>query len=106
MNFLDRLLQRAPTKVMIILQLLIERGEMYGLELVKASSSLKRGTVYVTLNRMEDSKLITSRVVDAPEGEKGPSRRVYKVTRAGVRSVNRWKLVQSAVQSKLKELPG
>jgi len=39
----------------LILQLLVRQQEMYGLELVAASKRrLKRGTVYVTLGRMEE----------------------------------------------------
>ena len=42
-------------KESLILELLIQDKELYGLELVAASRRrLKRGTVYVTLGRMED----------------------------------------------------
>ena len=45
----------------LILDLLGRSREMYGLELVTASvGELKRGTVYVTLGRMEAKGLVES----------------------------------------------
>ena len=73
-----------PSKEALILELLISKPERYGLELVTASRGrLKRGTVYVTLGRMEDKGFITSRLEDAPEGAGGLPRRVYSPTSAG-----------------------
>lgn len=69
----------------LILELLLDVGRpMYGLELVKAAGShLKRGTVYVTLDRMEDKGFIESRR-EADAGD-GPVRRVYLPTGLGQR---------------------
>jgi len=79
---------RLPTlsgKERIILELLINSGEMYGLELVKASDGeLKRGTVYVTLDRMEDKGLVESRQEDQAE-HGGIPRRLYRPTGHGAR---------------------
>lgn len=52
-----------------MLDLLCDQPGLYGLQLVEASSgALKRGTVYVTLGRMEDKGYVLSRVdEDAPE---------------------------------------
>src|SRR3954462_12714928 len=73
-----------PDKERLILDLLIRGAELYGLELVAASRGrLKRGTVYVTLGRMEDKGFITSRIDDAPEGAGGLPRRKYSPTAAG-----------------------
>ena len=70
----------------LILELLVRRQEMYGLELVAASKRrLKRGTVYVTLGRMEEKGYIRSRVEDAPPGAGGLPRRVYQPTALGRR---------------------
>ena len=42
-------------KEMLTLEMLISNGEMFGLEMVEASEGeLKRGTIYVTLQRMSD----------------------------------------------------
>jgi DNA-binding PadR family transcriptional regulator len=79
------------SKENLILQLLVRRQEMYGLELVAASKRrLKRGTVYVTLGRMEEKGYITSRLEDAPPGAGGLPRRVYQPTALGRRVLAAW----------------
>ena len=65
-----------------ILRLLIGNGEMYGLELVSASHIIKRGTIYVTLGRMADKGLVTSRAVKL-EHEPGMPRRLFAPTGLG-----------------------
>lgn len=79
------------SKEQLILQLLVRRQETYGLELVAASKRrLKRGTVYVTLGRMEEKGYITSRLEDAPPGAGGLPRRVYQPTALGRRVLTAW----------------
>jgi len=74
-------------KEAVILELLASGGERYGLELVEASDGrLKRGTVYVTLGRMEDKGLVESRQEDRP-GESGLPRRLYRPTALGRRAL-------------------
>ncbi len=84
----------APTlsaKETLILELLVEHSEMYGLELVAASGKqLKRGTVYVTLGRMEDKGYITSHVEAAPSAAGGLPRRMYVATPLGRRLLTAW----------------
>lgn len=78
-------------KESLILELLIERDEQYGLQLVAASKRrLKRGTVYVTLGRMEDKGYITSRLEAAPADVGGMPRRLYQVTPLGRRILAVW----------------
>lgn len=73
-----------PPKEALILDLLVQEAEMYGLQLVAASKGrLKRGTVYVTLGRMEEKGFITSRLEDAPADEGGLPRRIYEPTAFG-----------------------
>lgn len=68
------------SKERLILDLL-GRDERYGLALVDASlGALKRGTVYVTLARMESQGLVTSRLEDAPPHQGGLPRRMYRAT--------------------------
>ena len=75
-----------PPKEALILELLVGDGEMYGLQLVAASKRrLKRGTVYVTLGRMEDKGFISSRLESAPAEEGGLPRRIYEPTAFGKR---------------------
>jgi PadR family transcriptional regulator, regulatory protein PadR len=67
-----------------ILDLLINTGEMFGLQLVnEAPAELPRGTVYVTLQRMTKKGLVASRLVADPAG--GPARRMYRATGRGYR---------------------
>lgn len=85
---------RLPTlsqKEFVILQLLAGVGEMYGLELVGASEgSLKRGTVYVTLGRMEEKGYVTSRLEEAPPSAGGLPRRIYAPTPLGRQLLKTW----------------
>jgi PadR family transcriptional regulator, regulatory protein PadR len=79
-------------KEWLILELLIDRDhEMYGLELVAASRRrLKRGTVYVTLGRMEEKGYITSHAEPAPPDAGGLPRRLYQPTTLGRRVLSAW----------------
>lgn len=74
-------------KERVILELLTKRGsELYGLELVQLSGgTLRRGTVYVTLSRMEEKGFITSRQEERSSGQSGLPRRLYKPTGYGVK---------------------
>ena len=64
---------------------------MYGLQLVTASRGrLKRGTVYVTLGRMEDKGYITSRPEAAPADAGGLPRRLYEPSALGRRVQAAW----------------
>ena len=85
-----RVLTLSP-KETLILELLVRDGERYGLQLVAASRRrLKRGTVYVTLGRMEDKGYITSRLEDAPADVGGMPRRLYEATALGRRMLALW----------------
>jgi PadR family transcriptional regulator PadR len=76
----------------LILDLLSAKGSAYGLELVSSSNGrLKRGTIYVTLGRMERKGLVTSRLEGEPGA--GPPRRVYEPTKLGLRALVVWGLV-------------
>ena len=80
-----RSLKLSP-KEHLILELLAEADEMYGLQLVDSSRRrLKRGTVYVTLGRMEDKGYVSSRLEDGPAEAGGLPRRKYRVTALGRR---------------------
>ena len=82
---------RLSAKESLILDLLAHGEDQYGLQLVAASKGrLKRGTVYVTLGRMEDKGYVTSHAEDAPDGAGGLPRRLYKATPFGLRVVKAW----------------
>ena len=87
---------RVPTvspKELLVLELL-RHQEFYGLQLVAASKGrLKRGTVYVTLGRMEEKGFITSRLEDAPPEAGGLPRRIYEPTAFGRRVLSAYEHV-------------
>ena len=88
---------RLSPKEALILRLLIGSGEMYGLELVNASSGeLKRGTVYVTLGRMADKGYVESRAVPQDDGS-GMPKRLFKATGYGARVLNAWELASASL---------
>lgn len=69
-----------------VLELLAERGQLYGLELVGAScGALKRGTVYVTLGRMEEKGLVRGELEQGAAPHPGLPRRLYRPTALGLR---------------------
>ncbi len=73
-------------KEFLILGMLISKGEMFGLEMVEASDGeLKRGTIYVTLQRMGDKGYIESREEPRAQPEIGIPRRKYSATGLGER---------------------
>lgn len=81
----------------LVMDMLERRGEMFGLEMVEHSDGeLKKGTVYVTLGRMVDKGLLSSRIV-ADEGPQGHKRlylptdygkRVYKAQEIALKYLN------------------
>jgi PadR family transcriptional regulator, regulatory protein PadR len=80
-----------PKKERLILELLVSSGPMYGLQLVERSDgALKRGTVYVTLGRMESKGLVESEQEESPAGAIGLPRRLYKPTGLGERMLRAW----------------
>jgi DNA-binding PadR family transcriptional regulator len=74
-----------------ILELLSSGRELFGLQLVEQSrGALKRGTVYVTLGRMQDKGYVESRTEPLPPGAIGLPRRWYRPTAYGLRVSNAW----------------
>jgi len=89
---------RLSQKELLILEMLLEAGEMYGLEMVEGSRGrLKRGTVYVTLGRMADKGYVTSRQAERGPGEAGLLRRLYRATPQGARLAKAWATFQGQV---------
>jgi PadR family transcriptional regulator PadR len=78
---------RLSRKEVLILEMLMDKGEMFGLEMVEASNGgLKRGTIYVTLQRMADKNYVESREEVRTSPEIGIPRRKYKATGLGERA--------------------
>jgi PadR family transcriptional regulator, regulatory protein PadR len=78
-------------KERVILDMLASGRPMFGLQLVEESNgALKRGTVYVTLSRMEDKGYVESEQEGRPEGAIGLPRRLYRPTPLGERVLRAW----------------
>ena len=83
-----------PPKERLILELLVPEGRLFGLQLVALShGALKRGTVYVTLGRMEAKGFIKSEQEAMPPGAIGLPRRMYYPTPLGERMLRAWSLL-------------
>jgi PadR family transcriptional regulator len=89
---------RLSSKERIVLELLAASGTMYGLQLVDSSRGrLKRGTVYVTLGRMEEKGLVESRHEAARDDADAIPRRRYRATAHGERVLEAWLTVARAL---------
>ena len=85
----------------LILGLLAD-DESFGLELVERSKGgLKRGTVYVTLARMQEKGYVESRTEPLPPGGIGLPRRIYRPTAHGLRVLNAWALAARSMTGNL-----
>ena len=84
----------------LVLELL--RGqERYGLELVDASAgSLKRGSIYVILARMEEKGFVESRQEERAAGASGLPRRIYRATKYGRKVHEAYGLLRQALALK------
>jgi PadR family transcriptional regulator PadR len=80
--------QRLSPTERVILDLLHDQ-ELFGLQLVDHSrGALKRGTVYVTLGRMQGKGYVESRSEPLPPGAIGLPRRWYRPTSLGLDARN------------------
>jgi len=76
---------RLSGKEAVVLELLYG-GEQYGLEIVRLSEGrVKRGTVYTTLNRMQQKGYVQSRSEEKPAHVPGIPRRLFRATPYGLR---------------------
>ena len=80
----------------LIIELLAANDELFGLRMVELSEGrLKRGTVYVTLGRMQEKGYLESRQEPLPEGAIGLPRRRYRPTGLAMRILAAWKAAES-----------
>ena len=79
----------------LIIELLMANEELFGLRMVELSDGrLKRGTVYVTLGRMQEKGYLESRQEPLPEGAIGLPRRLYRPTGLAMRILAAWKAAE------------
>jgi DNA-binding PadR family transcriptional regulator len=82
-------------KEALVLELLATEGDRYGLELVALSEgALKRGTIYVTLARMQDKGMVKALSDQAAGDHAGMPRPRYRLTAQGQRALQACKLVR------------
>ena len=80
---------------------LLESSERYCRELVDASAGrLKRGSLYVTLGRMEAKGFVASRQEDRAPGAIGLPRRLYRPTAYGLKVRDAYRLLRDALALK------
>jgi PadR family transcriptional regulator, regulatory protein PadR len=80
---------------------LLEPRERFGLELIAQSNGqLKRGSVYVTLARMEAKGFVESRQEDRAAGAIGLPRRLYTPTPYGLKVRDAYRLLRDALALK------
>ena len=85
-GYLENNLPSLSKKELVILELLTSQGELYGLEMVRASEGkLRRGSIYVLLSRMAEKGYVDSKEVPREYPEIGIPRRQFWATRKGVR---------------------
>jgi PadR family transcriptional regulator, regulatory protein PadR len=83
-----------PATERLILEMLVSGGSMFGLQMVEASGGrLKRGSVYVTLGRMEEKGYVESEQERRPAGAIGLPRRIYRPTALGKRALKAWNVL-------------
>lgn len=90
-------------KQRLILELLDSQSFLRGLDLIERSrGSLKRGTVYVTLGRMADRGLVTSKATNVVDS--GLPVRRYRATELGKKLLRLWQEAER-VTADLKRSP-
>jgi len=79
-------------EVVVLMAALHLGREAYGsaiLDEIEARTGrrVSRGSVYITLDRLEDKELLESRLEGATPSRGGRSKRVFRVTAAGIKAV-------------------
>ena len=78
--------------------MLIRDEELYGLQIVERSNGgVKRGTVYVTLGRMQEKGYVESRTEPPVPGAIGLPRRLYRPTAYGAAVLKAWTRMATAL---------
>ena len=92
--------QKSATPAALVERLRARFGieRVYGLELVDSSNgTLKRGSVYVILSRMEAKGFVESRQEERQPGAIGLPRRLYRATEYGIKVHDAYQLLREAL---------
>jgi PadR family transcriptional regulator, regulatory protein PadR len=94
MQKIERDALRGHLEAMVLAAL--ERGEAHGFELLRrleglgsGALTLKEGTLYPVLYRLEEAGLLRGQWEDDSQGRRGPRRRIYRLTDKGKRDLAR-----------------
>ena len=78
-------------ELLILAMLARNEKELYGLEMIRFSGGmLKKQTLYTTLKRMEDKKLIKGRTEKKRDNGRGLPRRFYRLLSKGQNTVDEY----------------
>ena len=92
----SRMPQLADTERLILS--LLHEGEQFPLRLAdRSGGSIKRGTVYVTLQRMESKGYVESQLEPNIAGAVGRPRRWYRPSAYGRQVFHAWQLAERAL---------
>ena len=96
--FTSRMPQLAETELLILS--LLQDGEQFPLRLAdRSGGSLKRGTVYITLQRMQSKGYVESHVEPTIQGATGRPRRWYRPSVYGRQVFAAWQLAERALDA-------
>ena len=102
-QFSSRMPQLAETELLILS--LLQEGEQFPLRLAdRSGGSLKRGTVYITLQRMQNKGYVESQVEPAIAGATGRPRRWYRPSAYGRQVFAAWQLAARALDAVAAEM--
>ena len=77
----------------------LTQGDEFALRLAdRSGGALKRGTVYITLQRMESKGYVESKIEPLTVGAMGRPRRWYRTSAYGRQVLNAWKLAENAME--------
>jgi DNA-binding PadR family transcriptional regulator len=99
---MERPLPRLTRVERQVLELLEREGELFGLQMVERSQgALRRGTIYVTLGRMQEKGYVESRQEPLPIGAIGLPRRLYRPTGFALRVLDAWRTAESSFRAQM-----
>ena len=95
-------------ELMVMLSVLQRRDDAYGVTIAqemeeRSGRSTSRGALYVTLKRLEEKGLLTSRLDRPAEQRGGRRRRYYRATTAGIAAVSEAREAMRSMWSGLEE---
>lgn len=95
-QFTSRIPQLAGTERLIMT--FLHEGEQFALRLAdRSGGALKRGTVYITLQRMQSKGLVESSLEQAIAGAMGRPRRWYRPSAYGRQVFAAWQLAERSL---------